>query len=72
MPRCLPNTQANQTAVRYIGNASQDLNVSIHAPGFGRREASAGTKPISRKGKARPKPNARKTSIAGSIGAVKA
>src|SRR5690606_21954017 len=41
--------------------ASTCLSVSIHAPGLGRRSASAGMKPISRNGSARPRPSIRYT-----------
>ena len=71
-PRWRPSTQASQIAVRYIGKASTCLKVSIQAPGFGRRLASAGTKPITRKGSARPRPRARNTSSAAAAGAVNA
>src|SRR5690606_24540462 len=59
-------------AVRYIGKASTCLSVSIHAPGLGRRSASAGTKPISRNGSARPRPNIRNIASAIHGNAVKA
>jgi hypothetical protein len=48
------------------------LRVSIHAPGRGKRDASPGTKPISRNGSASPSPSARNTSSASSGCAVKA
>ncbi|MCW0450875.1 hypothetical protein NB706_003709 [Xanthomonas sacchari] len=71
-PRCLPSTHSSQIALRYIGNASTCLSVSIQAPGLGRRLASEGTKPISRNGSARPRPRVRNTSIAAAAGAVSA
>ncbi|MNT38170.1 hypothetical protein D3C72_1743530 [compost metagenome] len=71
-PRCLPSTHSSHNAAAYIGKASTCFRVSIHWPGLGRRRASAGTKPISRNGRARPRPRNRNTSIAATGGATKA
>ncbi len=42
MPVCWPNTQANQTTVASIGNASAVLKVAIHTPGLGIARPSRG------------------------------
>ena len=59
-------------AVTYMGKAMSCLKVSIHAPGRGNSLAAAGTKPISKKGRAMPRPSAANTASATMAGWVMA
>src|SRR5690348_7336182 len=71
-PRWCANTHISHTADRYIGNARICFSVSIQRPGFGSQRASAGTRPISVSGNARPTPSTSITSNSCAAGATKA
>ena len=71
-PACRPSTQASASAVSHIGTDRMRRSVSIHAPGFGSRWRSAGTKPSSRNGSASPSPSPANTASAAGQGSTSA
>ena len=78
-PRAMPSTPAwrprihtRPRAVTNIGTARIRWKRAIQGPGFGNRRRSAGTKPKSRKGKARPSPSPANTARAAKGGSTKA
>ena len=72
-PVCRPRIQARPKAVRNIGTARMRCSVSIQAPRpAAAAGASAGTKPMRRKGSARPSPSPPNTASAPAAGSTKA